>query len=134
MHTASALLSRARALYPGKPYRIMTNLGPMVVLPPQFAEEIRNSPELDFMAGVYKVHLACPTYLARSPLADTVQDFHGNIPGFQGISAGFASDGMLTSVVRKYLTKALCTSHPPRFAGRTTRIDNGVAQPRLLSP
>lgn len=55
LRTPREILDRARALFPHKTYGVITELGPMVVLPSHLANEIRNSPQLDFESGVFLV-------------------------------------------------------------------------------
>jgi len=38
-----------------------------------------------------------------------MQDFHGDIPGFQGVTNGAKADGLLQGVIRKPLTQSLGT-------------------------
>lgn len=59
----------------------------MVVLPPKFADEIKNNPSLNFMKNVE-------------------DDFHGTMPGFQTFNADFAGS-ILVQVAKKQLTKYL---------------------------
>ncbi|KAJ9144520.1 Gibberellin cluster-C20-oxidase [Pleurostoma richardsiae] len=88
------LLAKARALYPKQPFRINTDLGEIVVLPPNFADEIRNEPRLSFAAAVYA-------------------DFHGDIPGFEPSGLGGSADQLLQIVARKQLTKLLAKVTEP---------------------
>ena len=55
LHSAKQLIAKARSMYPGKPFRIMSDLGELVILPPTFADEIRNSPNLSFGKATEKV-------------------------------------------------------------------------------
>ena len=45
-------MQRAESLYPGQPFRIVTDLGEVVMLPPELADEIRNEPNLSFSAAI----------------------------------------------------------------------------------
>jgi hypothetical protein len=45
-------MRKAESLYPGQPFRIITDLGEVVILPPELADEIRNEPKLSFSAAV----------------------------------------------------------------------------------
>jgi hypothetical protein len=53
--SGETMLSKARSIHPAQPYRVFTDLDETVVLPPQFADEIRNAPELSFGKAVSKV-------------------------------------------------------------------------------
>lgn len=81
-------MAEARALYPGKPYRVNTDLGELVMLPPQLADEIRNQPNLNFSKAVYN-------------------RFHGGIPGFEPATLSGETFQLLILVVQKHLTKLL---------------------------
>lgn len=86
---SSRLFVKARELYPNQPYRMITDLGHVVVLPHDLVDEIRNNTQLSFPAA-------------------NLEDFHGNIPGFEAMSQ-FVNDGLLLqNVARKQLNKYLC--------------------------
>ncbi|KAI1346582.1 cytochrome P450 [Xylaria sp. FL0043] len=72
-----------------RPYTMYTDVGAVIVLPPKFAEEIKNNPRLDFMTNVEN-------------------EFHGDgsVPGFEVFNTDFASL-ILVQVARKQLTKFL---------------------------
>ncbi|KAF4472123.1 putative cytochrome P450 monooxygenase (lovA) [Fusarium albosuccineum] len=42
------ILAKARGLFPDQPFRLMTDWGEVLILPPEFADEIRNDPRLSF--------------------------------------------------------------------------------------
>ncbi|KAI0014520.1 hypothetical protein F4780DRAFT_249838, partial [Xylariomycetidae sp. FL0641] len=86
--SSQQLMDKARSLYPGRPYRMLTDLGEQLVLPPAFADEIRNEPKLSFTAGI-------------------LQDFHAGIPGFDGLVLGAKDDQLIQLVAKKQLTKSL---------------------------
>lgn len=85
---ARSLLSDGKAKYPGRPFRMMTTEGDIIMLPPQVSREIRNEPGLDMMQAV----------------ADR---FHAHLPGFEPFRAGSTADRLVQKVVRKQLTKML---------------------------
>ncbi|KAI0527714.1 cytochrome P450 [Xylaria bambusicola] len=70
-----------------RPYTVIADVGTVIVLPPKFAEEIKNHPQLDFMKNVE-------------------QEFHGSLPGFEVFNKGLVSD-VLIQVAKKQLTKSL---------------------------
>ncbi|KAH7118694.1 cytochrome P450 [Dactylonectria estremocensis] len=82
------LFAKARKLFPKKPYRMITDLGEIVFLPIQLADEIRNDPRLSFGSAF-------------------AQDFHGSLPGFQGAAVHSYNDQILQTIVRKQLTKSI---------------------------
>ncbi|KAF4780766.1 ent-kaurene oxidase [Colletotrichum scovillei] len=88
------LISKGRATLPGKPYKILSDSGEVLVLPTRFANVIRNEEDLSFGAVV-------------------MRDLHGKIPGFQPF--GFVDDDkkILQVVARKQLTKSLNTITEP---------------------
>lgn len=85
---ASTILAHARSLYPMRPFKMMTDAGEVVILPAQFANEIRNEAGLHFMQTVDK-------------------DFHASVPGFEPFAAGSNSDNLIQVITRKQLTKSL---------------------------
>ncbi|TRX94213.1 hypothetical protein FHL15_004981 [Xylaria flabelliformis] len=70
-----------------RPYTVNSDLGPIIVLPPRFADEIKNNPNLSFTKSVE-------------------DDFHGTTPGFEVFKAESAV-GILAQVAKKQLTKYL---------------------------
>lgn len=67
MHKSVDLLVCARDLFPGKPFRMLTDMGPLIVLPPQLGNEIRNSPEVSFAETLQQVCVpSVSTYRFRS--------------------------------------------------------------------
>lgn len=59
-------MRQAESSYPGQPFRIITDLGEVVFLPPELGDEIRNEPRLSFSAAVAIVGLSpsCAAFLA----------------------------------------------------------------------
>ncbi|KAI5923975.1 cytochrome P450 [Camillea tinctor] len=82
------LLEQGKALYSGKAYRMITDLGEVTILPSSVADEIRNEPKMDFTKATYI-------------------DLHGKIPGFQGLALDIIDSAALVHVARKQLTKSL---------------------------
>lgn len=55
-------LEKALQRLPGKPFQMTGDTGRVIILPPEFANEIRNSPHLDFSKVVARVcHISCTT-------------------------------------------------------------------------
>ncbi|KAJ8133481.1 hypothetical protein O1611_g135 [Lasiodiplodia mahajangana] len=70
-----------------RPYSVYSDSGPIVVLPPKLADEIKNDPNLSFVKNVE-------------------DDFHGSFPGFEPFKADLAVE-ILIQVTKKQLTKFL---------------------------
>ncbi|KAI0418319.1 cytochrome P450 [Xylaria grammica] len=88
LQKAAGLLKTAKDEYGGKPVRIATDTGSLIILPPNhLAQEIRNEPNLSFFKS-------------------SEEDFHGKLPGFEAFNAEKAA-GMLLKVTRNQLTKYL---------------------------
>lgn len=105
-------MNDARAKYPNKPFRLLTQVGEVVILPAFFSQEIRNSPEFNFGKAIHAVcQLKTPVTNAAS---NPTQEFSGDIPGFEGLATGARGDEILQSVARKPLTKSLggCCFNP----------------------
>ncbi|GKU15888.1 unnamed protein product [Fusarium langsethiae] len=78
------ILAKGRALYKDQPYRANTDWGEVVVIPPEFLNELKSHKDLDFL----------------TPAQD---DSHCYIPGFEP----FNGDKHINQVINKHLTKAL---------------------------
>lgn len=52
-------MRQAEVLYPGQPFRILSDLGEVVILPPELGDEIRNESKLSFAAAVA---IVCSSY------------------------------------------------------------------------
>lgn len=55
-------MSDARKLYPGQPYRIITDVGEVLVLPPTVADEIRNNSDLNLARAMEVVWISCSRF------------------------------------------------------------------------
>ncbi|KAF2852397.1 cytochrome P450 monooxygenase-like protein [Plenodomus tracheiphilus IPT5] len=89
-------LGKGRRYFKNKPYRMITHMGEVTVLPPSFATIIRNEEILDLR-----------TLLAK--------DFHSHLPGFEPVGAVAK---YLHRIVHRYLNKHLntVTAHIPAEA------------------
>ncbi|KAH8768417.1 cytochrome P450 [Diaporthe sp. PMI_573] len=84
MTRSKEVMAKARSMYPHEPYRIYTDWGEALVLPPEFVNELKSHPDLDF----------------RKVAED---DSHAYVPGWEP----FKADEKMSTVVMKHLTKAL---------------------------
>ncbi|KAK1580740.1 cytochrome P450 [Colletotrichum navitas] len=84
VHQSKELMLKGKAVFGDSPFRMHTEWGEVVVLPPPLMQELRSDPRLDF---------------AESAADDT----HSYIPGFDPFHANLA----MPSIITKYLTKAL---------------------------
>lgn len=48
MAASREVMTKGRSMYPDKPYRVYTDWGEALVLPPEFVNELRSHPDLDF--------------------------------------------------------------------------------------
>ncbi|KAJ4154107.1 hypothetical protein LMH87_010570 [Akanthomyces muscarius] len=90
---AATLLRDWFAKNPNKPVVINGDMGPMTILPPNMANEIRNDPRLGFMEV-------------------TMEAFHSHLHGFEPFTLG-QSDHLIQNIVRKDLTKQLAKVTAP---------------------
>ncbi|KAH6625515.1 cytochrome P450 [Boeremia exigua] len=88
------ILDKARTLYPAQPYRVTSDLGEVLVLPPELADEIRNNPKLSLATATYN-------------------DLNGDLPGFDIAKIGSHGDAILQAVIKKQLTKSLVKTSEP---------------------
>ncbi|KAF7590698.1 hypothetical protein BBP40_002534 [Aspergillus hancockii] len=96
LRSGMQILSQCRDRYNGKPFRLLTELGDVVVLPPRFAHLRRNEASLDFGAAIAMYHLAMIQF-----------DFHAHLSGFEPFGALSDDNQLLQVIVRKQLTKHL---------------------------
>ncbi|TDZ99622.1 Cytochrome P450 monooxygenase eqxH [Colletotrichum sidae] len=107
---ARKLMETARERFPGQPYRLMTDVGETVVLPPAFINEIRNQPDLSFVKAF-------------------AENFHPQLPGFEGFAAGSREDGLFQLVIKKRITKLLNQITEPLAAEAQHAIDINFGKP-----
>lgn len=88
MKLSREILAKARDLFPNEPFRLITDWGEVLILPPEFADEIRNDPRLSFSKAA-------------------MQDNHAGIPGFETVALVGREDQLIQKVARKQLTKHL---------------------------
>ncbi|KAK7425140.1 hypothetical protein QQX98_000054 [Neonectria punicea] len=85
---ARNLMAEGRRLFKGNPYRLFTDLGDLVVIPSRLVDDVRNEPNLSFM-GFF------------------VDNFHPDIPGFDGFKFDGRKDKLPHRTTNKTLTKFL---------------------------
>ncbi|KAM0229861.1 hypothetical protein ACHAP5_011531 [Fusarium lateritium] len=81
----------------------MTDWGEVLILPPEFADEIRNDPRLSFSKAA-------------------MQDNHAGIPGFETVRLVGRDDQLIQKVARKQLTKHLSAVIEPLSRESTLAI------------
>jgi cytochrome P450 len=82
------MLAQGKATTNNGIFQIKSPVGYKVMLPPVFANELRNNPDLSFAKSMQL-------------------DFHTHLPGFAPIEQGIRNDGLLVDVVRLKLTQSL---------------------------
>ncbi|KAK1465171.1 ent-kaurene oxidase [Colletotrichum melonis] len=85
---ARSLMANAREAFKGKPYRMFTDLGDLIVIPAHHADEMRNERSLDFLEAF-------------------VDNFHPDIPGFEAFAFDGRKDQLLHRTINKKITKML---------------------------
>ncbi|KAF4341567.1 putative cytochrome P450 monooxygenase (lovA) [Fusarium beomiforme] len=103
------ILAKARDLFPEEPFRLMTDWGEVLILPPQFADEIRNDPRLSFSRAA-------------------MQDNHAGIPGFETVALVGREDQLIQKVARKQLTKHLSAVIEPLSRESTLAVSLNFGQ------
>lgn len=99
------LMSRSRSKLKGKPYRVITELGEMTVLPSGSGEWLKAEPSMNFRLAVSDVSIPLTHIDITVPNAG--QDFHAHLPGFEPFALLDHKSEFLQKVVRKQLTKQL---------------------------
>jgi hypothetical protein len=90
------------------PFRIITTLGSRVILPADYTEWLKNSPDLDHQAFASEViTLSCKF----EPITNTAEEFFAGYPGFEGESAVADPSGILITVIKNKLAQNWRTSH-----------------------
>ncbi|KAI0003165.1 cytochrome P450 [Xylariaceae sp. FL0662B] len=97
MTSAESLIAQAREKYPNQPYRLMTDTGEMIVLPPRFIDEIRNESGLSFADAMEEARI----HVRPS-----------NLDGFEPIGS-LSNDQVLQAVVRKHVAKLYAKAIEP---------------------
>ncbi|UQC81117.1 ent-kaurene oxidase, partial [Colletotrichum lupini] len=113
---ARSLMANAREAFKGKPYRMFTDLGDLIVIPAHHADEMRNERSLDFLEAF-------------------VDNFHPNIPGFEGFTFDGRKDQLLHKTINKKITKMLNEITAPLSleADFATRLILGTSTASTLS-
>ncbi|KAL6355096.1 hypothetical protein LRP88_11513 [Fusarium phalaenopsidis] len=88
MFGARQLIAKGLALSPGRPFRIMADVGEILILPPKYAHEIRNHEQLSFTKAAFKW-------------------FYAHLPGFEGFREGTTESHIMKLVARHQLTHQL---------------------------
>ncbi|EHK15781.1 uncharacterized protein TRIVIDRAFT_38198 [Trichoderma virens Gv29-8] len=91
---AKEIIMRGVESFPGKPFNMMAaDVGMTTVVPPEFAHEIRNNPNLSFVE--FMAHL-----------------FFSNLPGFEPTREGMFDNDIGIVVIQKYLTSLARMTEP----------------------
>ncbi|KAK7423219.1 hypothetical protein QQZ08_009115 [Neonectria magnoliae] len=88
MFGARQLIAKGLELAPGRPFRIMGDVGEIFILPPKYAYEIRNHDQLSFTKAAFKW-------------------FYAHLPGFEGFREGTTESHIMKLVARHQLTHQL---------------------------
>lgn len=76
---ARQLLRQGLEKYGGKPFKILTDHGTTIILPPEYTQEIRNSPHLNHVQAIAKVRFS-PLTLASFPTYETNNRLSSSMP------------------------------------------------------
>ncbi|ETS78132.1 hypothetical protein PFICI_10194 [Pestalotiopsis fici W106-1] len=74
----------------GRPFRLLTDMGELIVLPAEYGKEIRNDTRLSFGEVIE-------------------QNFHAQLPGFEGFRQGTADARLTRDIANKQLTHSLAS-------------------------
>ncbi|KIL86300.1 hypothetical protein FAVG1_10698 [Fusarium avenaceum] len=91
---AQGLIAKGLEMVPGKPFRIMGDVGEIFILPPNYAHEIRNHEQLSFTMAAFKW-------------------FYAHLPGFEGFREGTTESHIMKLVARHQLTHKLTSVTEP---------------------
>ncbi|KAK1967014.1 cytochrome P450 [Colletotrichum sublineola] len=107
---ARKILEDGRKRFPGQPYRLMTEVGETVVLPAEFVHDIRNEPGLSFTEAF-------------------ANNFHPQLPGFEGFAVSTRSDELFQRVIMKRITKLLNQITQPLSSETEYAVDRIFGSP-----
>lgn len=62
MTGSKEVMTKGRSMYPDTPYRVYTDWGEALVLPPEFVNELKSHPDLDFMKVAQDVSRSVETF------------------------------------------------------------------------
>ncbi|OTA63085.1 cytochrome P450, partial [Hypoxylon sp. EC38] len=93
------IVDEARSKYPNQPWRILTDFGDRIILPPHLIKDIRNEPNMHFLKGFNL-------------------DFHGEIPGFEPIMLICRDDMLIEKDWHEMKLGPLVEEIVPRLAAR----------------
>ncbi|PVH92420.1 cytochrome P450 monooxygenase-like protein [Periconia macrospinosa] len=99
------IITSAKKRFAGKPYKMLTTLGEVLVLPPKYGGIIHNNPALNFRKAV-------------------TTDFPPHVSGFEPFAFVDRPDEMLQNMVKKHLTKLLNTVTAPLSEEATFAVDH----------
>ncbi|OOF99136.1 hypothetical protein ASPCADRAFT_394435 [Aspergillus carbonarius ITEM 5010] len=85
---APEIIERGFLLTSDKPFRISADIGEVIILPPELADEVRNNENLTFARFMYL-------------------NFHAHLPGFEAFIEGGRDSRLVKHVSQKQLTAAL---------------------------
>lgn len=96
-----------RIKFQGMPFQVVDKDGPIIVLHPRFADEIRNVPHLSFNAFTERVcsSVVCVSNEKFSNVG--IKDLFTSYPGFDAFRVVTGDSVIFQTVVRKNLTQAL---------------------------
>nr|CAP07651.1 P450 monooxygenase [Sphaceloma manihoticola] len=94
MTSARSIIAEQLEKAPGKPFRVVSDVGELVVLPPEFAPEIRNHKDFSFTMAAYKW-------------------FYAHLPGMEGFREGTTESQIMKLVARHQLTHQLTVVTAP---------------------
>lgn len=98
-------LREASKRFAGKPFRLVTHTGPITIVPPSVANEIRNHAALDFRKRIR-------------------EDFPSRLPGMEAFSLLDRPDQLLQMVIKKHLNKRMNAVTGPLAMETSFSVDN----------
>ncbi|KPM42340.1 Dihydromonacolin L monooxygenase LovA [Neonectria ditissima] len=88
MLRARAMIAERLGKFPGQPFRVIADVGEILILPPKYAHEIRNHDDMSFTQAAFKW-------------------FYAHLPGFEGFREGTTESHVMKLVARHQLTHQL---------------------------
>lgn len=110
---SNELIEEASKTFGEKPYTVMSDTGPVIMLAPKHVDEIRNDSRMSFLKNTE--HVSKNAYDIEKILMEILQDFHAYLPGFEPFGSCHAIQ-ILILVAKKQLTKFLSRLLPPHPA------------------
>ncbi|KAK2787702.1 hypothetical protein FQN53_004725 [Emmonsiellopsis sp. PD_33] len=107
MSNANEMVKQGFAATGNKPFRMISDMGEITMLPPGITNEIKNDHRLDFGKSIHQVRNRSLLSIQELSLLTTIQSMHGRLRGFECFKTDGENMIIGKSVVQRQLTTYL---------------------------